>query len=120
MRPNGERPPARSEQSNAVLTGVASLSRQAVPIEAQVKVGVDGELLDVDATTLKADGLPVPDPVKQQMLQQAQSAIGGRGLNRLDVGIDLKQVRLVDGKVVVDGQTRQAARPGCKSHERLG
>ncbi|MHB0869809.1 MAG: hypothetical protein ACYC5J_10190 [Chloroflexota bacterium] len=96
----------RIEQGNAVLTGVASLGGQAVPIEAQVKVGVDGALLDVDVTSLKAAGLPVPDPAKQQILQQAESAMGGRDLNRLDVGIDLKQVRLVDGKVVVDGQTR--------------
>ncbi len=94
------------EQGDAVVTGVASLGGQEVPIEAQVKVGADGGLLDVDVTSLKAAGMPVPDPVKQQILEQAQAAMGGKELSRLDVGIDLQQVSLSDGKVVVNGQTR--------------
>ncbi len=94
------------EQDAAVVTGVASLGGQEVPIEAQVKVGANGGLLDVNVTSLKAAGLPVPDPVKDQLIQRAEAAMGGKDLNGLDVGIDLKSVKLSDGKIVVDGQTR--------------
>lgn len=96
----------RMEQGNAVVTGVTSLGGRDVPIEAEVKMGVNGGLLEVDVTSIKAAGLPVPDPVRQQILQMAESAMGGRDSSRLDVGIDLKQVRLVDGKIIVEGQTR--------------
>ncbi len=94
------------QQDSAVVTGVASLGGQEVPIEAQVKVGTSGGLLNVDVTSLKAAGLPVPDPVKEQLVQQAETAMGGKDLNALDVGIDLNSVKLSDGKVLIDGQTR--------------
>lgn len=93
-------------QDVAVVTGVASLGGQEVPVEAQVKVAADGELLDVNVTSLKAAGIPVPDPVKEQLIQQAELAMGGKDLSKLDVGIDLKSIKLSDGKVTIDGQTR--------------
>ena len=94
------------QQGSAVVTGVASLGGQEVPVEAQVKVGTNGGLLDVNVTSLKAAGVPVPDPVKEQLVQQAEAAMGGKDLSALDVGIDLKSVQLSDGKVVVNGQAR--------------
>ncbi len=108
--PGGEKPiknvAVTVQQDTAVVSGTASLGGQEIPVEAQVKVGADGGLLDVDVTSLKAAGLPVPEPMKEQIMEKAKAAMGGKDLNGLDVGIDLKRVKLVDGKILIDGQTR--------------
>ena len=93
-------------QDAAVVTGVANLGGQELPVEAQVKVGANGGLLDLNVTSLKAAGVPVPDAVKDQLIQQAETAMGGKDLSKLNVGIDLKSINLADGKVTIDGQTR--------------
>ncbi|MCL4369621.1 MAG: hypothetical protein M1380_01755 [Chloroflexi bacterium] len=94
------------EQDAAVVSAVVQVGGQEIPIEATVKAAADGGLLNLDVTSLKTGNLPLPDAVKDQILQQAKQAIGKGGLNGIDLGVDLKNVKLVNGKVVIDGQAR--------------
>jgi hypothetical protein len=94
------------EEGQAVVTGTASIAGQEVPVEARLKAGASGGLLDLEVISVKAAGIPVPDGVRDQLVQQAETAIGGKDLNGLDVGFYLKSVRLTDEKVTIEGQTR--------------
>ena len=93
-------------QDAAVVSAVVQVGEQEIPVEATVKAAADGGLLSLDVTSLKTGNLPLPDAVKDQILRQAKQAIGNGGLNGIDLGVDLKNVKLVNGKVVIDGQAR--------------
>ena len=93
-------------QDAAVVSAVVQVGGQEIPVEATVKAAADGGLLSLDVTSLKTGNLPLPDAVKDQILRQAKQAIGNGGLNGIDLGVDLKNVKLVNGKVVIDGQAR--------------
>ena len=91
-----------------VLTGSTSLAGREVPVEAEVKLSaVDGKLA-VDVTSIKAGNLPIPlsGPLRDTLVEQIRRAIGGDDSQGIDLGIDVKSVRLADGQLVIEGQTR--------------
>ena len=94
------------EQGEAVVTGTASIAGQEIPVEARLKAGASGGLLDLEVISVKAAGIPVPDGVRDQLVQQAESAIGEKDLSGLDVGFYLDSIQLADGKVTIEGETR--------------
>ena len=90
----------------ATITGTTSFGGMSVPVEATAQLGASHGLLSVDVTSIKAENVSLPAPVRDELIQQVKQATGLSDLQNIDVGIDVTSVQVQPGQVVIDGQTR--------------
>lgn len=91
-----------------VLTGRTQLAGREVPVEAEVKLSAAENRLKVDVASVKAGGLPIPvsGPIQDMVADQLRKAIGGNNLQGVDLGFDVKNVKLANGHLEIEGMTR--------------
>ena len=91
-----------------VLTGRTQLMNREIPIEAEIKLSPVDNKLKVDVTSIKAGGLALPlsDAIRDTIADQIGRAVGGENLQGVDLGFDVKSVRLTKGQLEIEGQTR--------------
>lgn len=88
------------------VSAVTNLGGRDLPVEAQGRLGVSGGLLSVDLTSVKAGNLDLPAPLRSQLIEQVKQAAGLDNLQKIDLGIDVRSVRVANGQLQIEGQTR--------------
>jgi hypothetical protein len=96
----------RLKNGGVTLTGVTSLAGMEVPVQADAELLASGGMLGVNITSIKAGGMDLPQPVRDQLTQKAQQAVGLKDLQKIDVGIDVETVQATPDQVRLTGQTR--------------
>ncbi|GEM_PF-6173695 len=98
----------RITEGSMVVMGRTQLAGRDVPVEAEVKLSAANNRLSVEVASLKAGGLTVPlsGPLRDALEGQVRDAIGGDLQQGVDLGIDVKSVRLSNGQLEIEGQTR--------------
>ena len=88
------------------LHGTASFNGMAVPIEATASVAANNGYLAIDLTSVSAAGFGVPSGLERQLTDQISQGSGLSDLQKIDLGIDVQQVQISGGQLVIDGRTR--------------
>ncbi|HEX9016573.1 MAG TPA: LmeA family phospholipid-binding protein, partial [Chloroflexota bacterium] len=94
------------QEGGALITGSTSLGGATVPIQASAQLSAASGMLGVNVTSVKTASVELPQPIRDQLLQRVQQAVGLNDLQRIDVGINVQSVQVTPTQVRISGLTK--------------